>query len=161
VKYAAGLEAIIVYKLSKAVLEALVGMSLLVLLLRGPEATAATLAQLLIDHVPSAWTFKSATLIVLSGTRKHVRIATLLLFGDAILSMVEGMSLQRGYRWGHWLVVAATSALLPVETFELIRKGGWFRAVVLVVNAAVVAYLVRDVVRQHAHAAGARQSQLR
>jgi uncharacterized membrane protein (DUF2068 family) len=161
VKHAAGLEAIIVYKLSKAVLEALMGVFLVVLLVRGPEATAATLAQFLIDHVPSAWTFKSATLIVLSGTRKHVRVAALLLVGDAILSTIEGMSLQRGYRWGHWLVVAATSALLPIEAVELVRKGGWFRAVVLVVNAAVVAYLVRDVVRQHEHAAGARESELR
>jgi uncharacterized membrane protein (DUF2068 family) len=161
VKHPAGLEAIIVYKLSKAALEAFVGVLLVVLLLRGPEAMVATFAQFLIDHVPSAWTFKSATLIVLSGTRKHVRIATLLAFGDAIVSTVEGMSLQRGYRWGHWLVVAATGALLPIEAVELVRKGGWFRAVILVVNAAVVAYLVRDVVRQHREAAGAHGAGLR
>jgi uncharacterized membrane protein (DUF2068 family) len=161
VKHAVGLEAIIVYKLSKAVLEALVGVLLVVLLLRGPEATAATFAQFLIDHVPSAWTFKSATLIVLSGTRKHVRIAALLALGDAILSTVEGMSLQRGYKWGHWLVVAATGALLPIETVELVRKGGWLRVVILVVNAGVVAYLVRDVVREHGQAAGARGPGLR
>jgi uncharacterized membrane protein (DUF2068 family) len=149
VKHAAGLEAIIVYKLSKAVLEALVGALLLVLLFRGPEATAATLAQFLIDHVPSAWTFHAATLIVLSGTAKHIRAAAALACADAVLSFVEGISLQRDYRWGPWLVVAATGSLLPIETVELIRKGGWLRALVLVANVAVVAYLVRDVVRRH------------
>jgi uncharacterized membrane protein (DUF2068 family) len=152
VKHAAGLEAIIVYKLSKAVLEALVGVLFVVLLFHGPEATAATLAQFLIDHVPSAHTFKAATLIVISGTARHVRVAAALTLGDAVLSAVEGMSLQRGYRWGPWLVVFATGCLLPIEAAELIRKGGWLRALVLLANTAVVAYLVRDVSRRHAQA---------
>jgi uncharacterized membrane protein (DUF2068 family) len=161
VKHAAGLRAIIAYKLTKAVLEGAVGALLVVLLLRGPEATAATIAQFLIDHVPSAATFRAATMIVLSGTRKHVRVAAMLTLADAVLSAIEGMSLERDWRFGPWLVVFATGALLPIEAVELARKGGWLRAVVLAVNAAVVAYLVRDVGRQHARRAEAGRAGLR
>ena len=147
-KHAAGLEAIIVYKLVKAAVEAVAGILLVVLLVRGAEASAATIAQMLMDHASGAWTLGAATAIVRTGTSRHVRIAGVFAFADAALSAIEGLALQADRWWAPWLVVIATSALLPVEVVELWRKPGWTRAAVLLANLAMVAYLLREVVRK-------------
>jgi uncharacterized membrane protein (DUF2068 family) len=147
-KRAIGLEAIIDYKLIKAVGEAVLGIVLLVLLLRGAEATAATVAQFVIDHASRAWALEAATAIVLTGTTAHVKLAVAGAFADAVLSAVEGLALRAGRSWAPWLVVIATGALLPWEVIEAFRRPGWLRIVVLLINAAVVAYLLRTVARE-------------
>jgi len=142
VKRAVGLEAIIDYKLFKAAAEVVAGIVLVALLLRGTEAAAATLAQIVIDHVSRAWALQAATAIVLTGTTGHLKIAAAGAFADAALSAVEGFALRAGRWWAPWLVVVATGALLPWELLEVIRKPGWLRLAILVVNGAVVAYLL-------------------
>jgi uncharacterized membrane protein (DUF2068 family) len=148
-KRAIGLEAIIDYKLIKAVAEAAIGIVLLVFLLRGAEAGAATLAQMVIDHVSRAWAFQAATAIVLTGTTAHLKLATVGAFGDAVLSAIEGLALRAGRWWAPWLVVIATGALLPWEFVGAVRRPGWLRIGILVINVAVVAYLLRTVAREH------------
>jgi len=147
-KRAIGLEAIIDFKLLKAAVEVVVGLLLVVVLLRGTEAGAATLAQMVIDHVSRAWALRAATAIVLTGTTGHVKIAAAGAFADAALSAVEGLALRAGRWWAPWLVVIATGALLPWETFEAVRRPGWLRIALLAVNVAVVVYLLKAVVRQ-------------
>jgi uncharacterized membrane protein (DUF2068 family) len=149
VKRAIGLEAIIDYKLIKAVAEAALGIVLLVFLLRGAEAGAATLAQMVIDHSSRAWALQAATAIVLTGTTPHLKLATAGAFADAVLSAVEGLALRAGRWWAPWLVVIATGALLPWELIRALRRPGWLRVAVLVINAAVVVYLLRTVAREH------------
>lgn len=136
------LEAIIDYKLLKAAVEVVAGLFLVALLLRGTEAAAATLAQILLDHVSRAWALQAATAIVLTGTAGHVKLAAAGAFGDAVLSAVEGLALRAGRPWAPWLVVIATGALLPWELIEAIRKPGWLRIGLLAVNLAVVVYLL-------------------
>ena len=146
-KRAIGLEAIIDYKLVKAVAETAVGIVLLIFLLRGAEA--ATLAQVVMDHASRAWALQAATAIVLTGTTAHLKLATAGAFADAVLSAVEGLALRAGRWWAPWLVVIATGALLPWELIGAVRKPGWLRIAVLVINAAVVVYLLRTVAREH------------
>jgi uncharacterized membrane protein (DUF2068 family) len=141
-KRAIGLEAIIDYKLLKAAVEAVIGLLLVALLLRGTEAGAATLAQFLLDHVSRAWALQAATAIVLTGTTGHVKLAAVGAFADAALSAVEGLALRAGRPWAPWLVAVATGALLPWELIEAIRKPGWLRISLLAVNLAVVVYLL-------------------
>jgi uncharacterized membrane protein (DUF2068 family) len=147
-KRAIGLEAIIDYKLFKAVAETVVGIVLLTFLLRGAEAGAATLAQVVMDHVARAWALQAATAIVLTGTTAHLKLATAGAFADAALSAVEGLALRAGRWWAPWLVVIATGALLPWELVGAVRRPGWLRIGILVINAAVVVYLLRTVARQ-------------
>jgi uncharacterized membrane protein (DUF2068 family) len=148
-KRPAGLEAIILYKLFKSVGMAMLAALLVVLLMRGAEAGAATLAQVLLDHVTGAWALDAATLIVITGTTGHVKLAAAGAFADATLSAVEGLALRAGRWWAPWLVVIATGALLPWELFEIVRKPSWLRVVILVLNVAVIVYLLRTVVREH------------
>ncbi|HEY6911873.1 MAG TPA: DUF2127 domain-containing protein [Myxococcales bacterium] len=144
-----GLEAIILYKLVKAVAEAGLGGAALWFLLRGAEAGAATLAEVLLEHFTGAWALRAATLVVRAGTSTHVKFVAAASFADAALSAVEGLSLRAGRWWGPWLVVVATGSLLPWEVWEILRRPTWGRALILTVNIAVVAYLLRGVVREH------------
>jgi uncharacterized membrane protein (DUF2068 family) len=141
-KRAIGLEAIIDYKLLKAAVELVLGLLLLALLLRGTEAGAATLAQIVLDHVSRAWALQAATAIVLTGTTGHVKLAAAGALADAALSTVEGLALRAGRWWAPWLVVVATGALLPWELIQVVRRPGWLRIGLLAVNLAVVVYLL-------------------
>lgn len=145
---AVGLQAIIAYKLFKAVAEALVGVLMIYLLASGAEAGAATLAEVLLEHSARAWALKVATLLVVTATTRHVEIAAAGAFVDAILSAVEGLALRAGKWWAPWLVVFATGALLPWELFEIVKKPTWVRTLLLLLNFAVVVYLVQGV-RKH------------
>lgn len=148
----AGLQAIIVYKLFKAAVEALVGLLMVYLLVTGAEAGAASLAEVLLEHSARAWAMKAATLLVVTATTRHVELAAAGAFVDAILSAVEGLALRAGKWWAPWLVVFATGALLPWELVEILRRPSWIRVVLLLLNLAVVVYLVRGV-RKHEVAA--------
>lgn len=60
----------------------------------------------------------------------------------AILFAVEGVGLWQGKRWAEYLTVVATGSLIPFELYELIRALTAVRVIALVVNIAVVIYLV-------------------
>jgi uncharacterized membrane protein (DUF2068 family) len=147
-KRAIALEAIIDYKLIKAAAGGAIGVVLLVFLLRGAEAGAATLAQIVMDHAAGAWALKAATAIVVTGTTAHLKIATVGAFADAALSAVEGLALRAGRWWAPYLVVIATGSLIPWEALEAVRHPGGVRIAILLINAAVVVYLLRTVARQ-------------
>ncbi len=60
----------------------------------------------------------------------------------AAISTVEGFGLWRGYRWGPWLSVLFTGGFIPLELIEWIRHASAFRTAVLLLNIAVLLYLV-------------------
>ena len=69
--------------------------------------------------------------------------AAIVAWADGVSTLAEGLLLLSGKTWGEWIVVAGISLLLPVEVVALVRRPRLGRALVLVVNAAVVAYLAR------------------
>lgn len=146
-KRPAGLEAIILYKLLKAALEAILGLLAVVLFARGAEAGAATLAEFLIEHVEQGWAIEGATLIVKAATSGHVKFVAVAAFADAALSAIEGFALRAERWWAPWLVAIATGGLLPWEFWELFRQPRWSRVLLIAANLAVVVYLLRSVVR--------------
>jgi uncharacterized membrane protein (DUF2068 family) len=58
------------------------------------------------------------------------------------LFLTEGTGLLLQKRWAEFLTVIATASFLPWEIYELIRKFDAFRIVLLIVNIAVVVYLI-------------------
>jgi len=60
----------------------------------------------------------------------------------ACLFATEGVGLWAGRRWAEYLTVIATASFLPFEAFELVRRVTLVRAGALLVNLAVVAYLI-------------------
>ena len=67
--------------------------------------------------------------------------AALVAWLDGISTAVEGLLLLWGNPLGEWIVVAGLAALVPFEAMSLVRHPGLVRALLLLVNAAVVAYL--------------------
>lgn len=58
-----------------------------------------------------------------------------------VLETVEGVGLWLDQLWAEFLTVIATSLLLPVEIYELVRKPSIVKAGGIVVNLAIVGYL--------------------
>jgi uncharacterized membrane protein (DUF2068 family) len=60
----------------------------------------------------------------------------------AALLLTEGFGLLLRRRWAEYFTVVATGALVPLEVYEIARHRTWTRVEVLVVNVAIVWYLV-------------------
>ncbi|HEY4842992.1 MAG TPA: DUF2127 domain-containing protein [Terriglobales bacterium] len=58
------------------------------------------------------------------------------------LFLTEGIGLWLVKRWGEWFSVIITTSLIPVEIYEIHRHHSATKCVVLIVNIAVVGYLV-------------------
>lgn len=66
-------------------------------------------------------------------------------FVYAALFLAEGIGLWSLQRWGEWLTVVITGSLLPFELYELWHRLTVPRTAVLVVNVAVLWYLVNRI----------------
>ncbi len=139
----AGLRLIIGYKLVKAGLELLGGPLLFTLSALGTVDRFRAYIVTVRQHAVEAWVLELSRLIETETTTRHVQVLAAVLVLDGVLSAVEGWSLHRRYTWGSWLVIFATSTLLPFEALELLRRASLARALLLVINLAIVAYLVR------------------
>jgi uncharacterized membrane protein (DUF2068 family) len=62
--------------------------------------------------------------------------------GYAALFLTEGTGLLFRKRWAEWLTIVATSSLMPIEVYKLVEEFTAVRLVALLINAAVVLYLI-------------------
>jgi len=63
-------------------------------------------------------------------------------FGYAVLMGSEGVALYLRKPWARWFTIGATSSLLPIELYEIVRELHPVRVLVLLANLAIVAYLL-------------------
>jgi uncharacterized membrane protein (DUF2068 family) len=148
VKRERGLLLIIAYKLIKGALWFIFAGVLLVMMHMGVGEKLAGLAEHLRHH-SQAWALELALLLTKASTRRGLETLTVALVADGTLTLVEGWALIHGHWWGPWLVVVATGSLLPFEVVALAHHPHFGRALILIVNVAIVAYLVRKAVREH------------
>ena len=66
----------------------------------------------------------------------------------AALFATEGVGLWLLKRWAEWLTILITGSLIPVEIWEVFRRPHVAKVALLVVNVALVGYLVRLVKRE-------------
>jgi uncharacterized membrane protein (DUF2068 family) len=71
-------------------------------------------------------------------------------FVYAALFLTEGTGLWLGKRWAEWFTVIITSSLVPLEVYEILRHPSAMKVVVLVLNVAIVVYLVVRIRRERA-----------
>jgi len=146
----AGLRLIVGYKLCKAVATAILAAVLLHAHAHGSivddaERLADAIGRLHLARLGDAlqeW-------LTAEVTSRNVQIAAILLLIDTASTAAEGIGLHYRQRWAAWWVVVATSALVPLELHGLWRHTTVLRTLVLVVNLAIVAYLVRRVLTHH------------
>jgi len=81
--------------------------------------------------------------------RKHLRAIEAGTFFYALLHMIEGIGLIRGHDWAGYLVVIATSSLIPFEIYEIARKTSLLRISLLVLNVGIVIYLIATLRKEH------------
>ena len=74
--------------------------------------------------------------------RMHLRTIEAGTFFYAILHIIEGVGLLLDRDWAGYLVIIATSSLVPFELYEISRKLSPLRIILLLLNLAVVSYLV-------------------
>ncbi len=136
-----GVALIILYKRVKAGLWVLLAVALAVLSRMGLEQELLAFADHLRHHA-GAWSVELAELVMRAASGRGLHVVELALVADAGMSLVEAWALSRGHAWGPWLVIVTTGSLLPFEIVALVRKPHAVRVMVLLVNAAIVAYLV-------------------
>jgi uncharacterized membrane protein (DUF2068 family) len=66
----------------------------------------------------------------------------------AALFLTEGIGLWLLKRWAEWFTVIITSSLLPIEIYEIFHRPTVIKILVLLINVAVVAYLIHRIVRE-------------
>lgn len=60
----------------------------------------------------------------------------------SILRFIEAYGLWKARAWAEWLAFASGTVYLPFEIYELLRKPTTFRASILLINLAVVLYML-------------------
>ena len=79
---------------------------------------------------------------LLSLPRGRLHLVGLVLAAYAVLEAVEAVGLWMQKRWAEYLTLIATAALLPLEIYELTRGVTVLKVTALVVNIAVIVYLL-------------------
>jgi uncharacterized membrane protein (DUF2068 family) len=80
---------------------------------------------------------KSGTL-----TPQKIRSLGIVSFIYAGLFLTEGIGLWMVKRWAEWFSVIITTSLVPVEIYEIHRHPSAIKILVLVINIAVIGYLL-------------------
>jgi uncharacterized membrane protein (DUF2068 family) len=133
---------IVGYKLVKAAAEIVIGL----LLLLGSAQVIHELRELAASvraHATAAWSIALAEWLVRAETGRNLAIVGAASLFDGAFSLVEGWALHRGFRWGRWLVIVATSGLLPFELVALLRHVTVGRLALLLANVLIVLVLLR------------------
>jgi uncharacterized membrane protein (DUF2068 family) len=79
-------------------------------------------------------------LALLSSRDERWLVVLVLLYASVFV--VEGVGLLKRRRWAEWLTVVVTASFIPVELYELAQRVGAGKIVALVLNIAIVAYLI-------------------
>ena len=75
---------------------------------------------------------------------KQLSVAT---FIYSAIFMTEGVGLAWRQRWAEYLTIVTTASLLPLEVYELTKHASIGKGLALVINLAVVVYLVVEIRR--------------
>ena len=73
---------------------------------------------------------------------KQLKEISTLSVAYAALFLTEGTGLLLRKRWAEWLTIIATSSFMPLELYALIKGFSALDLVLLLINAAVVLFLV-------------------
>lgn len=72
----------------------------------------------------------------------RLKLISLGTFAYSVVALTEGVGLVMEKVWAEYLTLILTISFLPWELYELLRHPSWFRLGLLLVNLAVLAYLV-------------------
>ena len=79
---------------------------------------------------------------LLSVSPNQLRAASVGTFVYAALLLTEGTGLLLRKRWAEYFTIISTAGLIPLEVYEISRHLTAAKAIVLLINVAIVLYLV-------------------
>jgi uncharacterized membrane protein (DUF2068 family) len=139
---------IALFKLLKSVLLIAVGMSALHLLHKDVASVVEHWVKLLgLD--PGNRYVDRALQRVSNLTPAKIKTLGVGSFIYAGLFLTEGIGLWLVKRWAEWFSAIITSSLVPVEVYEIYLHPSPIKCLVLIVNIAVVGYLVYRIRTEH------------
>ncbi len=78
------------------------------------------------------------------GRLKELSVGT---FIYSAIFLTEGVGLALAKRWAEYLTIISTASLLPLEVYELAKHASIGKGLALVINLAVVVYLILELRR--------------
>jgi uncharacterized membrane protein (DUF2068 family) len=140
-KNAAGLLGIALFKLVKAVLLIAVGIGAHKLLHRDVAQTILHWVEVLRVDPDNRFIHRLLARIF-AVTPAQLRAASVGTFIYAGLLLTEGMGLLLRKRWAEYFTVITTAGLIPLEVYEISLHVTLAKFAVLVINVAIVIYLI-------------------
>jgi uncharacterized membrane protein (DUF2068 family) len=133
---------IIAFKAFKAIALTALGIALLVTRHADPVDVLLGVASTI--HLPvTSRLFQRLLLLVADLSISKETAVALTAFAYAILMGTEGVALYLRRPWARWFTIVATSSLIPLEVYEIVREVHPMRVFILLANIAVVVYLWR------------------
>jgi len=137
---------IAIFKLFKAALLIALGLGLHHLIAAGPQEVLVRWAHA--ARADPQNRFVHAVIAKVTGlSERQLHALSVGTFLYAAVFLTEGVGLLLRFRWAEYLTVISTAGLLPVEVYELFERPRPVKGLVLVLNVAIVVYLVRRLIR--------------
>jgi len=83
------------------------------------------------------------------NSSERIELAAAASLAYAALFMVEGLGLWMQKRWAEWLTIIATTSFIPFEVWEIVKKLSALRVALVMLNIAIVIYLIVRLNREH------------
>ena len=141
-----GLFYIALFKLFKGVLLLIVGVGALHLLHRDVAETAMRWIDMLRVDPDSRFIHGLLSKILTVDDRKLKEISAGTFFYAALL-LTEGIGLLNRKHWAEYFTIITTGVFIPLEIYELIERVSVVKVLVLILNVAIVWYLIAKVLR--------------
>jgi uncharacterized membrane protein (DUF2068 family) len=140
----ATLLAIAIFKLVKGILLVFVGIGALKLLRHDVAATVSHWVDILRVDPDNRYVHRLLSRL-LSVSPNQLRAASVGTFVYASLLLTEGTGLLLRKRWAEYFTIITTAGLIPLELYEISLHLTVAKAIVLLINVAIVLYLVARV----------------
>jgi uncharacterized membrane protein (DUF2068 family) len=140
---ASGLIAIGIFKLAKALMLVAVGVGAIHFLRRDLSESVTHWVEVLRVDPDNKYIHKLLAKIF-AITPKQLKELSVGTFIYAGILGTEGVGLLLRKHWAEYFTIISTGLFIPLEIYEMVHRFTWVKVLVLLVNVAIVWYLIRQ-----------------
>ena len=136
-----GLRLVALFEASKGLLVLLVGLELLSLVHTGVQ----NVGEEIVERFHLNFARHHPRILLYATTHlndSNVRLLALAALAYSTVRFIEAYGLWRLRAWAEWFAIISGGVYLPFELYELVRHPTVVKAVILISNAVIVAYLL-------------------
>jgi len=138
---AAGLRVVAIFEASKGILVLLVGLGVISVV----HHSAQDAGEALVQHLHLNFLREHPRILIYAATHlddAHLRLLAGIALVYSAIRFIEAYGLWQMRNWAEWFAIVSGGIYLPLELYELVHHVTALKAVILLVNAGIVAYLV-------------------